>query len=227
MDDDSTTTDGSIDREVPGLSSLLGHFYRGEMDRVTSWSGRLDRTTNWAVTIMAAIITWAFTSPDNPPYILLFGMGTVGVFHLIETRRYRTYDIWRSRVRLLEENVFAELLTGEVESTGFDWRLELAKDLRQPAVKIPFLEAYGRRLRRVYLPLLFVLLLAWVARITVFSPGQTAVEAAGVVGVPGELVIGAVAAAYLAWTAIALWPRERQAKGEQYDRDEFGEWKDD
>ena len=57
-----------------GLGSVMAHAYRGEMDQATTWRQRLDQTTTWAVTIIAAILTWAFTNADNPHYILLIGV---------------------------------------------------------------------------------------------------------------------------------------------------------
>jgi len=69
----------------------------------------------------------------------------------MEARRYRTYDIWRSRVRLLEENVSANALDPEgVEQPNR--RELLSEDLREPRIETPTVEAVARRLRRVYLP---------------------------------------------------------------------------
>ncbi len=45
-----------------GLGSVAAHLYRGEVERVTTWRDRLDRTTDWAVTLMAAILVYAFSS---------------------------------------------------------------------------------------------------------------------------------------------------------------------
>ena len=72
---------------------FLVHLYRGELDRVTSWRSRLDQTINWAVTILAALLTWVFSSSDNPHYLLLIGMGAILMFHLVEIRRYRALDV--------------------------------------------------------------------------------------------------------------------------------------
>jgi uncharacterized membrane protein len=210
-----------------GVPPFLRDLYRGELDRVTTWRGRLDQTINWAVTIMAAVLTWVFSSSDNPHYLLLIGMLTVMIFHVVETRRYRTYDVFRSRVRLIEEDVFAAVLDPTEGAEHENWRAELAKDLRRPALKTSFGEASARRLRRVYLPLLVVLLAAWVTRITVFTPEEGPLASAAMVGVPGIAVITVVVLAYLAAIGFAYWPRERQAKGELYDRDEEGEWKDE
>lgn len=247
-DGDRTLADGGTDRRQPAddepdaeaagffaesasddagnATTLLGHFYRGEMDRVITWRERLDQATNWAVTIMAAILTWVFTSRDNPHYLLLIAMLTVLVFLAIDVRRYRAYDVWRSRVRIVEEDVLAPVVDPGTETEHERWREELARDLRRPAIKMPFSEAVGRRLRRIYLPLLAVLLAAWVARVTVYEPEESVAQTASVLSVPGTVVIGAVLVAFGALAAVAFWPRERQAKGELYERGMEGEWKD-
>mgnify|MGYP002762151280 CR=1 FL=1 len=83
-------------------------------------------------------------------------------------RRYRAYDIWRSRVRTLQAAVWAAGLDGS-EPTDPEWRRRLADDYRTPAVKITMEEAVAHRLRRIYLPLLVILNAAWVVRVTAFS----------------------------------------------------------
>jgi len=227
MSDRAADLDDELRDDESSVASLLGDFYRGEMDRTVNWRGRLDQTTNWAVTIMAAILTWVFTSADNPHYILLIGIGTVAIFHWIETHRYRMYDVWRARIRLVEQDVFAPLLDPDVGNEHEEWRSELAEDLRRPALKISLGEAFARRLRRVYLPLLYILLAAWGVRITAFAPEQGPIAAASIEGVPGVAVLGIVVAFYVVWTAIAFWPRERKAMGEVYHREKVGEWKED
>ncbi|MFC7141180.1 DUF2270 domain-containing protein [Halosimplex aquaticum] len=232
MSDRSDSDDGNAETDLlakfeESMPSLLGHFYRAEMDRSTAWRGRLDNTTNWAVTIMAALLTFVFSSSDNPHYLLLIGMVTVAVFHVIETRRYRAYDVWRSRVRLLEEDVFAPTVDPDGGFEHGDWRRALGEDLRRPALKTSFFEAYRRRLRRMYLPLLLVLLASWVARVTVFAPKGSVFENASIVNVPGTVVVGAVALFYAAAVVVALWPQDRESKGEFYERNQEGEWKDD
>lgn len=227
MDEEPSRYPERVSEDDSDVTSLVGHFYRAEMERMTNWRGRLDQTTNWAVTIMAAILTWVFTSPDNPHYLLLIGMLTVVVFQFMDTRRYRMYDVWRSRVRLLEQDVFAAVFAPDSEVEHADWRAELGEDLRRPALKIPFFEAFGRRLRRIYYPLLLVLLAAWLARITVFAPDEGVFETAAVLDVPGEVVVGGVLAGYAVGAAVAFWPRDRQAMGELYHRQKEGEWKED
>ncbi|NHN58027.1 MULTISPECIES: DUF2270 domain-containing protein [Halorussus] len=227
--DPTTPEQRQIGREMvdesTGLGSVLAHCYRGEMDRVTTWRQRLDQTTTWAVTVMAAILTWAFSSPDNPHYILLIGIVVVTVFLGIEARRYRDYDVFRSRVRLIQENLFANALDPTHDVERKNWRVELSEDFRVPTLKVSLQEALANRLRRVYLALLGVLLAAWGFRITAFTPPrQTWLEAAGIAYIPGTVVVGLVGALYVILVGIAFWPRERHAKGEFREGD-HDEWK--
>jgi uncharacterized membrane protein len=217
--EDAKTVDDS------GFVSLMGHAYRGEVSRATAWRARLDRTTNWAVVLTATLLTWAFSSGSRPHYVLLVGVVMVTVFLGIEARRYRIYDIWRSRVRLLEENVFAEVLHPKGKEQS-DWRELLSDDLREPAMKTPVFEAVSRRLRRVYFALISVLVGAWGIRITVFADGTGPVRTATVGRVPGEIVVAAVVLYYVAVLLVTIWsgPGGRKAKGEIRTKEE-NDWK--
>lgn len=203
---------GLLDEEM-GPSSAMAHLYRGEVHRMKLWRERLDRTTNWAVLVMAAILTWAFSSPDNPHYILLIGIAMLSVFLVIEARRYRGYEIWRTRVRKLQENVWSY---GLDPSTGVDdsaWREQLSENYRNPSIKISAEEAIAHRLRRVYLPLFAILLVAWIVRITAFSAGPW-IASASIGMIAGEVVLGVVAMFYAGAGFVAFRPRTWHAKGE-------------
>ncbi|MFA9517205.1 DUF2270 domain-containing protein [Halopenitus sp. H-Gu1] len=194
---------------------LMQHFYRGELGRATAWRARLDRTTNWAVGVVATLITWAFSAAGNPHYIILGSLGIVTVFLVVEARRYRIYDIWRSRVRLVEENIFAN--AADPEGVVHErWRELLATDLRNPRVKVPLFEALSRRLKRVYLPLMTIIILSWTVRITVFAAdGVGVVDAASIDVLSGAIVIGVVCLFYIVMIGIAFWPTDRRAKGKK------------
>jgi uncharacterized membrane protein len=207
-----------------GLGSVMAHFYRGEMDRETTWRQRLDQTTTWAVTVIAAILTYAFSSSGTSHAILLSGMVITTLFLGIEARRYQDYDIYRARIRMIQENLFANALDPSAGVEHQDWRRELSNDLRNPSVKIPYREAVHRRLRRVYLALLVLLLAAWVFRITVLS-SKPWLDSAAFGPIPGSIIIGIVVLFYLTAFSVTNWPLERQAKGEFDDREE-GIWKD-
>ena len=212
-------------RDQSDFFSLMGHVYRGELGRAASWRTRIDRTTNWAVVLTASLLTWTFSADTRPHYVLVVGMIMLLVFLGIEARRYRTYDIWRSRVRMLEENVFANAL----DSRGVEqsrWRTLLSDDLREPTIKTPAIEAISRRLRRVYFPLLSVLGGAWFIRLTVFAPTSTGVvETAAVGRLPGSVVLLTVGLAYAGLFVLMFWPWQRQAKGELQSQTDSDEWK--
>jgi uncharacterized membrane protein len=203
---------GMFEEEM-GPGSSMAHLYRGEVHRMKFWRERLDRTTNWAITIMAAILTWAFTG-NNPHYIVLIGLAMLTVFLVIEARRYRGYDLWRSRVRLMQENVFANALDSSKDIRDSHWRRELSEDYRQPKIKISFEEALAHRLRRVYLPLMAVLLAAWLVRITAFMQAAEWPASAAIGAIPGIIVSGVVVTFFAVVTVIACRPRTWKANGE-------------
>lgn len=227
--DPEASEEREIGREMvdqsTGLGSVLAHFYRGEMDRETTWRQRLDETTKWAVTVIAAILTYAFSSSGTSHAVLLAGMAAVAMFLGIEARRYQDYDVYRARIRMLQENLFANALDPSAGVEHRDWRAELSEDLRNPALKVPYQNALSRRLRRVYLPILAVLLAAWLFRITVLSSGQSIIDAAALGRLPGVVVIGIVGLFYLAALGLAFWPQDRYAKGE-FDETDYGDWKE-
>lgn len=203
---------GLLDEDM-GPSSAMAHLYRGEIHRMKFWRERLDRTTNWAVIVIAALLTWAFSSPANPHYIILIGVAMLSVFLIIEARRYRGYDIWRTRVRTIQENVWAYGLNPESGLVNTGWREQLSDDYRQPTMKITTEEAIAHRLRRIYLPLFAVLLVAWIVRITAFSSDPW-IGAAAVGLIPGIVVVSVVAVFYVGAVVVAGRPRTWHAKGE-------------
>lgn len=68
---------------------------------------RLDLTTDWAIAVIAAVLSLSFASVDSPPYFLLIGMFALSVFLVFDIGLYRSFDATRSRIRMIEENVFA------------------------------------------------------------------------------------------------------------------------
>ncbi|WP_254762035.1 DUF2270 domain-containing protein [Natrinema marinum] len=193
---------GLLDEEM-GPSGAMAHLYRGEIHRMRFWRERLDRTTNWAVIVLAALLTWAFSSESNPHYVLLAGAAVLGVFLVIEARRYRGYDIWRSRMRALQKNVFAYGLDPSQGLADENWRAKLSKDYRQPRLEISRTEALAHRLRRVYLPLMSVLLGAWLVRVTAFADAQWPTSAA-IGQIPGSIVTAIVVLGYGGLLLVAL-----------------------
>jgi len=209
---DQTVGRGLLEEEM-SPSSALAHLYRGEVHRMKFWRERLDQTTNWAVIIMAAILTWAFSSENNPHYVILFGGAAVAVFLFIEARRFRAYDIWRSRVRILQRNVFAYGLDPSIGVPNDHWREKLGEDYLTPTVKITMEEAIAHRLRRVYLPLFTILTAAWVIRVFAFSH-QTWPGSADIGNIPGLLVTVVALGLYVLTVVVAYRPRIWHARDE-------------
>ena len=69
--------------------NVVAHYHRAEIARMAGWRDRIDRTTNWAITIVGA---------------MLFAMLLVLLMLVIESRRYRFFDVYRGRVRRLERS---------------------------------------------------------------------------------------------------------------------------
>ncbi|MFC7214705.1 DUF2270 domain-containing protein [Saliphagus sp. GCM10025334] len=209
--------------EPDSLLALLPHYYRGEVSQANNAQDRIDQTTNWAITVIAALLSLVFSSREMPAYLLLIGLVVLCVFLSYEVRRYRFYDMYRARVRFVQENVFANAL----QPVGVEhprWREELGTDLREPTFKVSLLEALSRRIRRIY-GLLFVIVgLAWVAKVTLFTPEAQWAEAAELPGIHGFVVAGILGAFYLAVAVLALWPGRRRAKGEIHGEN-TGDWK--
>ena len=201
--------------ESTGLGSVAAHLYRGEMERMVEWRDRLDTTTNWAVTVMTAIVAYAFSGEVSHAVILAgLIMGTVFLF--IEARRFRDYDVWRSRVRVLQENLFANALDPSAGVERDAWRKELSEDYRDPSRNISYRGAFSHRLRRVYLPLITAMLVGWLFHIWAFNPDETLLESASLPGIDGAVVVAAVGVYYgsLLLLAIPLSAKERGESGE-------------
>ncbi|MGB6853675.1 MAG: DUF2270 domain-containing protein [Thermoanaerobaculia bacterium] len=148
------------------FTTAMAHLYRGEVSRSNTWRSRLDATTNWAVITTAAALTFAFGHAENTPVVLLIVTQLVLLFLFIEARRYRYYELWTNRVRLLETNFFSPVLSSTCQ-VGSDWRQRLTDSLRRPAFPISLLEAVGRRYRRTYALLFLVLAVSWLVKILI------------------------------------------------------------
>jgi uncharacterized membrane protein len=147
--------------------AAMSHFHRGEMSRSVFWRHRLDATTNWALVTAAGMISFAFTNPNNSHLIILVTNLTVLSFLVIEARRYRYFEVFRARVRMLEENFLIPLITRRLESPMEGWREAVAADLDAPKFKTTILDAMGFRLRRNYAIIFGFVLGGWMLKLYV------------------------------------------------------------
>ena len=154
----------------PGYVNAMSHFYRGEMGRIMVWRQRLDVTTNWAITSSTAIITIAFSTREVPHIIFFFNLAIVWVLLWIEARRYRFYDAFRARVRMLEAHFLVPMVMENREMLQGEWKKLVCEDLILPCFKISKLEAVGRRLKRNYMFIFILILVAWITKIFLHAP---------------------------------------------------------
>ena len=208
------------------FNTAMIHFYRGEVQRSNTWRTRLDTTTYWAVLTAGATLSFAFSSPSNPHFVIPINSILIAIFLLMEARRYRYYEIWSSRVRVIETGYFAQLLAPESVPQDEGWAEHLAADLITPHFTITEWEAVGRRLRRNYLWIFALLALSWNLKVYLHPlPARdfnAFIDRATVGVVPGWLVFvcGVVFNAAIAIFAIAT-VRLREATGEVLPRHEF------
>jgi len=158
--------------------NTIAHYYRGEIARMVSWRDRLDRTSNWAIGAVAAMLSVSLASPAAHHGVLIFAMLLVFLLLHIESRRYRFFDVYRARVRLLERHYYASFFDPVRTPPESGWAPILAESLRHPVFAISRRQAMARRLRRNYCWLFLILFTAWLLKATtaVFQPQRGEAE---------------------------------------------------
>lgn len=151
--------------EARDYYTIMTHFYRGELGRIMDWRRRLDITTNWAIMGATAMITFGFGSTEVAHLPFLFANYLVFLLLMIEARRYRIYDAFRTRVRFLEVHFILPSMMHETRLLQGDWKERLAEDLLRPGFKIGPLRAMLRRFRRNYVWIFLLIAVAWFAKI--------------------------------------------------------------
>lgn len=146
-------------------TTAMVHYYRAEMSRLNAWRSRIDLTTNWAITVVAAMLSVTLSTPTAHHGLVLFAIVIVSLLLGVEARRYRFFDVYRMRVRQFERHYFGQYFGPETNADPGPWLEMLAQDLRHPKFRITFWRAMGRRLRRNYIWMYLILLVAWVLKI--------------------------------------------------------------
>lgn len=153
----------------PCYVNAMIHFYRGELGRIMIWRQRLDVTTTWAITSTTTIIGAAFSFKDIPHIIFFFNLALVWIMLWIESRRYRFYDAFRGRVRMLESHFLVPMVSQNSNILDGEWRKLVCEDLILPSFKISRLEAVGRRLKRNYVFIFAIIMVAWSMKIFIHA----------------------------------------------------------
>ncbi len=211
----------ALDLHDPCYVNAMSHFYRGELGRIMVWRQRLDITTTWAITSSTTIITVAFSFRDIPHIIFFFNLAIVWIMLWIEARRYRFYDAFRGRVRMLEAHFLVATVSRNPSLLGGEWQRLVCEDLILPSFKISKLEAVGRRLKRNYVFIIAIILVAWMTKL--FMHANPAIhswgafyQALSVGELPGWLV-GAVLALTIITTVALTWYVSVNSAGEVTD----------
>ncbi|NTU50432.1 MAG: DUF2270 domain-containing protein [Desulfobulbaceae bacterium] len=145
--------------------TVMAHFYRGELGRIMVWRQRLDTTTNWAIVSTTGIITYALGHSDVSHLTLFFAHVLSLILLIIEARRYRYYDAFRARVRMLEAHMIAPVTLMDSTLLQGNWKKQLSQDLLTPSFKISSLTAIYRRFRRNYIWIFGLLTGAWFVKV--------------------------------------------------------------
>lgn len=187
----------------------LSHLYRGEVYRSTLWRTRLDQTTNWAVVTTGLALSLTFSGPDASPLPLMLVGLLVVVFLMFEARRYRYFNVWRARCRLMEIDMFGPMLRGQGVHMDGRWNTLLANDYMHPKFHISEFRAIGRRLRKNYAYILSVQALAYYGKIAIHPVAagtvQNFLDRAAIGPIPGLVVVLAGVAFHGTWIVVAIW----------------------
>jgi uncharacterized membrane protein len=147
--------------------TAMVHLFRAEIQRANVWRQRLDTTTNWAVVATGATLSISFSQPNVHHGVIILNTLLVTWFLFIEARRYRYYELWSYRVRLMETDFFAAMLVPPFHPSP-EWAESLAENLLSPSFPISMWEAFGRRLRRNYLWIYLILYISWMGKSYLF-----------------------------------------------------------
>jgi uncharacterized membrane protein len=195
--------------------TTMSHFHRAEIARMAGWRDRLDLTSNWAITVVAALLSVSLSTPSAHHGVLIFAMLLVLLLLSIEARRYRFFDVYRARVRQIERYYLAQVFSPQPDFAS-NWLSILGESLRAPQFLLSHHVAFARRLRRNYLYMFLILLLAWVLKISTpslqpegvdISFVRSLTEAVGNAAlgpIPGWLVVPIIVIFYAALLATAL-----------------------
>jgi uncharacterized membrane protein len=185
----------------------IAHLYRGEVYRSTVWRTRLDSSTNWAVVTTGIALSATYASAEASPLPMVLVGLLVTVFLVFEARRYRYFNVWRARARLLETDFYAPMLRGEDVAPSAAWTELLANDYRHPSYHISFARAIGRRLRRTYGWIFAIQAIAYYGKLAIHPGPMTALsevwERAAIGPVPGTLVVLAGVIFHTSWAVFA------------------------
>ena len=194
----------------------IAHLYRGEVYRSTIWRTRLDNTTNWSVVTLGIALSATYATPTASPLPLLLVGILISMFLILEARRYRYFNVWRARCRMIETQFYAPMLMRTRRPERGEWQDVLADDYVRPDYHIGFWRAMGRRLRRNYMWIFTFQAIAYAGKITIHP---VAVQSWS--DFLSRMAVGPISGAFLllfgilfhgAWISLAVWTYREDRK---------------
>ncbi len=187
---------------------VIAHLYRAEVYRSTAWRSRLDNTTNWSVVTIGVALSLSYSTPGASPLPLILVALLVVVFLLLEARRYRYFNVWRARCRLMETDILAPMLAGEGVVRDGKWNTLLSDDYRQPRFHVSYLLAMGRRIRKNYCYIFLIQAAAYSGKLIIHPTPLTHLNElfsrAAIGPVSGQAVLVCGVLFHASWMALAL-----------------------
>lgn len=199
-----------MEMESRDRNAILAHYYRAMVGRADVWRTRMDTTTNWAIGATAAVISFALGNADTPHFVVFIAGVLTLSFLFLEARRLSFYHLWQQRVLLLENGLIRPALrsAGADSSDGVDLESALDVHLGRTVPSMPIAKAVARRLRRIYLYLFGVQLLAWVLKLstqpTTVTSFRDLVSRADVGAVPGQFFFAIAGLGFVGVTLFAF-----------------------
>jgi uncharacterized membrane protein len=175
QDEDAVWTYRGYRLKTSEFVTAMVHLFRAEVQRANVWRQRLDTTTNWAVVATGATLSISFSQPNVHHGVIILNTLLVTWFLFIEARRYRYYELWSYRVRLMETDFYAAMLVPPFHPSP-EWAESLAENLLSPSFPISMWEAFGRRLRRNYLWIYLILFISWMGKSYLFPQPALSVQ---------------------------------------------------
>jgi uncharacterized membrane protein len=196
--------------------TAIAHLYRAEVYRSAVWRVRFDNTTNWAVVTTGIAISVSFSSSAASPLPLVLVGLLVAFFLLVEARRFRHFEVWRTRARLLERRFYAPLLRGQKELLDPASSQYLAEDYETPHHRMSYVRAIGRRLRYNYGWIFLIQALAYYGKLSIHPQPLTTLselwERAAIGPFPGQAVVCAGILFHGSWAAFAVFTMQLERR---------------
>jgi uncharacterized membrane protein len=186
----------------------IAHLYRGEVYRSTAWRSRLDNTTNWSVVTIGVALSLSYATPTASPLPLILVALLVVVFLLLEARRYRYFNVWRARCRLLETDFLAPMLAGKGITRDGKWNILLSDDYNRPRFHVSYMLAMGRRIRKNYCYIFLIQAAAYAGKLIIHPTPLVDIHElysrAAIGPVSGQAVLVAGLLFHASWVLLAL-----------------------